>query len=395
MTTKTTKRRVPKGKFDEFFKERENECACDRQKGSVVLFYKYIGVDAIDGKTKLDGILALETVRENVEGVMRELNVRGKIRVSSEGINATASGSAINVSLFEKRLKEDEIFRVLELNEVDFKSERGDACEHLFESASVRIVDELCPFQPTNRKVSAEERVKHIHQPTERLTAESWRERLLSSKDDDDVVVLDVRNSYESRMGRFCPEKTICAPIRRFNQFKEWVEEKGGYEFIKGKRIYAYCTGGVRCEKVSSYLLSDKFNELGGAVKSVSVLEGGIVSYARDVGDDLFLGVNYVFDARGSADVNKKKSSNLNNRKVLTTCDACAKQCLPVLARCASKNCHTILASCGKCEIVYCCDTCRRQNTNNIGMETNIIRGKTCECDNFDARERRLKVPHN
>ena len=109
---------------------------------------------------------------------------------------------------------------------------------------------------------------------------------------DDDVVVLDVRNSYESRMGRFVPEKTVCCPIRRFNQFKEWVEEKGGKRTSRTKKYsQTYCTGGVRCEKATAYLLSLN------VTKEVSVLEGGIVAYARDIGGDGFVGKNYVFDA--------------------------------------------------------------------------------------------------
>ena len=126
-----------------------------------------------------------------------------------------------------------------------------------------------------------------------RLALAEWREAIQSS--DDDVVVLDVRNSYESRMGRFVPEKTVCCPIRRFNQFKEWVEEKGGKAYIENKKVLAYCTGGVRCEKATAYLLSLN------VTKEVSVLEGGIVAYARDIGGDGFVGKNYVFDARGCA----------------------------------------------------------------------------------------------
>ena len=104
----------------------------------------------------------------------------------------------------------------------------------------------------------------------------------------------------------------------------------------------------LRCEKATSYLLSLN------VTKEVSVLEGGIVAYARDVGDEGFVGKNYVFDARGCVDVGD------NDKALLTKCSGCYA-CLHTLARCASKACHAILAACNECSsmMIYCCNTCR------------------------------------
>lgn len=376
----TTKRRVPKGQCDQFFFEKEIlSCSCctSEDTHSVVLFYRYVSIEK-------EQLLEL---KENVEDMMNALDIRGKIRLSVEGINATASGRESSMKEFERRMKStDGQFVNLDLSQVDFKSEHvkeshllsGGGCKHIFENASVRIVDEVCPFEPSSKKSENASIESHLQQQEQqqqpnRLTPREWRDAIESS--DDDVVVLDVRNSYESRMGRFVPEKTVCCPLRRFSQFKEWVEEKGGMEYIENKKVLAYCTGGVRCEKATSYLLSLN------ATKEVSVLEGGIVAYARDVGDEGFVGKNYVFDARGCVDVGD------NDKALLTKCDGCNTPCLPHLARCASKACHAILAACNECSsmTIYCCNTCKANKDGEKKL--------ACECDSYRSREMRCEVP--
>jgi UPF0176 protein len=362
---------------------------------AVVLFYRYL---RSQGKQNvLDDSTTLNALKTSLENTMLDLDVRGKIRLSPEGINGTAAGKESRVKQFEREMKDTKgKFAILELQGVDFKRERVNVnanafseeygrCKHIFESASVRIVDEVCPFEPasSSSKKKEEERLQ-IEQRLQpyRLTPSEWREAIQSS--DDDVVVLDVRNSYESRMGRFVPEKTMCCPIRRFNQFKEWVEEKGGKAYIENKKVLAYCTGGVRCEKATAYLLSLN------VTKEVSVLEGGIVAYARDIGGDGFVGKNYVFDARGCVDVSNNNNINNNNNLLsLTKCDGCKAPCIPHLARCASKVCHVILAACEECSksstSIYCCDTCK---ANKDGEKK-----RACECDSYRSRELRCEIP--
>ena len=400
-TDERRRRRVPKGTCDEFYFENIKKCCsccCDVETDephAVVLFYRYL---RSQGKQNvLDDSTTLNALKTSLENTMLDLDVRGKIRLSPEGINGTAAGKESRVKQFEREMKDTKgKFAILELQGVDFKRERVNVnanafseeygrCKHIFESASVRIVDEVCPFEPasSSSKKKEEERLQ-IEQRLQpyRLTPSEWREAIQSS--DDDVVVLDVRNSYESRMGRFVPEKTMCCPIRRFNQFKEWVEEKGGKAYIENKKVLAYCTGGVRCEKATAYLLSLN------VTKEVSVLEGGIVAYARDIGGDGFVGKNYVFDARGCVDVSNNNNINNNNNLLsLTKCDGCKAPCIPHLARCASKVCHVILAACEECSksstSIYCCDTCK---ANKDGEKK-----RACKCDSYRSRELRCEIP--
>jgi len=94
-----------------------------------------------------------------------------------------------------------------------------------------------------------------------------------------DTVILDVRNWYESRVGHF--EGAVLAPIRRFGQLPEYIQQNP--ETFAGKKVLMYCTGGIRCEKAASYLAGLPAGRSGGRPASVLQLRGGIVAYARDV----------------------------------------------------------------------------------------------------------------
>ena len=111
------------------------------------------------------------------------------------------------------------------------------------------------------------------------LTPEEWAAEV-RSRDATKSTLLDVRNFYESRLGHFAGSRL--APIRRFSQFKEWLARDGVLEEIKDKDLYIFCTGGVRCEKVATYLTT-RLPE-GSRPRTVRKLAGGIVAL-RQVGN--------------------------------------------------------------------------------------------------------------
>ena len=377
----TSSRRLARGTCDALI----TKCSCDPSEGSVMLFYNYV---------RLDTEACLE-LKAALEKEMNSLSLRGKIRLAAEGINATCTESTNRVIEFEKKLKSAGEFESLDLKEVDLKYQGTWGCEHVFPDISVRIVTELCPFEPTNRRIEANERVLIDDDSIfkiNRLSPMEWRDALLHAHEEEDVVFLDVRNWYESRIGRFVTnkrEQTVCAPIRRFNQFRQWIEENGGGETLANKKVYAYCTGGVRCEKAATYLQTRSKHK----PCSISVLVGGIVAYARDVGSraldedsEKFIGKNVVFDGRGAVEVNNSKPGS-NISKHLTNCDTCSVRCLPILARCSSQNCHVILATCSEkySNLVFCCETCRKHDTEYGGKKL------PCECDSFKNRRKQLE----
>lgn len=115
------------------------------------------------------------------------------------------------------------------------------------------------------------------------LSPVAWKERM---ENDPNAVLLDVRNRYETDAGRF--ENAIVCQIEHFRELPGYVEQ---LEPFKGKHILMYCTGGIRCEKASALLRQRGF-------QNIHQLEGGIVSYQEQFGNEHWLGECFVFDQR-------------------------------------------------------------------------------------------------
>jgi UPF0176 protein len=113
---------------------------------------------------------------------------------------------------------------------------------------------------------------------------------------DDNTLVIDARNDYEYDVGHF--RGAIRPDIRTFRELPEWIKENK--EMLDGKKILTYCTGGIRCEKFSGWLVREGFED-------VSQLHGGIVTYGKDpeVKGQLWDGQCYVFDKRLTVPVNR------------------------------------------------------------------------------------------
>ena len=120
-----------------------------------------------------------------------------------------------------------------------------------------------------------------------------------------DIVILDVRSNYEHELGRF--KNAVTLDIENFRDFPDKLNELEQY---KGKKIVTYCTGGIKCEKASAFLLEQGF-------ENVHQLHGGIIKYGLEAEGEDFEGKCYVFDNRLSVDVNKV------NPKVVSKCFVC------------------------------------------------------------------------
>src|SRR5690606_14587851 len=122
--------------------------------------------------------------------------------------------------------------------------------------------------------------------PTRETGTHLEPEEFLKMKDQEDVVVLDVRSNYEHSVGRF--KNAVTLDMENFREFPEKIKE---LEQLKGKKILTYCTGGIKCEKASALLLKEGFED-------VYQLHGGIIKYGKEVGGQDFQGDCYVFDNR-------------------------------------------------------------------------------------------------
>ena len=115
------------------------------------------------------------------------------------------------------------------------------------------------------------------------LSPEEWKRAL---EEDPEVVVLDVRNRYESAAGKFA--NAVACDIEHFRELPEYVEQLAD---LKDRKVLMYCTGGIRCEKASALFRSKGFT-------NVFQLHGGIVTYQEQFGNAHWLGECFVFDQR-------------------------------------------------------------------------------------------------
>ncbi|CAK0824910.1 unnamed protein product [Prorocentrum cordatum] len=173
-------------------------------------------------------------------------------------------------------------------DDVDFKVSEAPAGYKRFPKLSCRPTSHVVELGVDGEHVRPGRGARHLS-PLE------WHQ-MLAEGGSEDTVLLDTRNVYESRIGRFEGHgvETIEVNTQHFAQFPEFVDRN--LERLSGKRVMMYCTGGVRCETASSYLLSKV------AAAEVVQLKGGICRYLEQFRDrpqeGFFRGKNFVFDSR-------------------------------------------------------------------------------------------------
>ena len=230
----------------------------------VLLFYKYIEIED-PGK-----------LLEEQRALCMELNLKGRIIVAKEGINGTVEGNKVETEKYVETMKLD-----LRFADMDFKKSQGNG--KAFPKLSIKLRDDIVssaiselnlnPNWLTGKYISPEE----LHE---------W---IRSGKQ---FIIVDMRNDYEQDVGYF--KNSLLAP---FENFRDLPKVLPILEDLKGKTIVTVCTGGVRCEKASGFLLQSGFND-------VYQLEGGIVSYMEKYPNEDFLGSLYVFDGRVTIGLN-------------------------------------------------------------------------------------------
>jgi len=235
---------------------------------NVLLYYNYVQID--DPETFAAEHLAY----------CNELGLKGRILVAEEGINGTVSGTVEQTKKYMTKMHEDPRFA-----DMAFKVDAHDGhafkkmhVRHRPELVTLRLEDDIDPKQTTGKHLSPEE----FHEAMQ----------------DENTVILDARNDYEYDLGHF--RGAIRPDIETFRELPEWVRENK--DLIEGKRILTYCTGGIRCEKFSGWLVKEGFED-------VAQLHGGIVTYGKDphVQGELWDGRCYVFDERISVPINQKE----------------------------------------------------------------------------------------
>ena len=271
----------------------------------VLLYYKYVRIDDPQEYARLH--LAF----------CKALGVKGRILVAEEGINGTISGTFDQTEAYINAMWMDPRFATME-----FKIDEAD--DHVFRKIFVRprreivtmaLEDDVDPNSITGRRLAPAE----FHRMLQR----------------DDVVVIDARNDYEYDLGHF--RNAIRPDVKTFKEFPQWVRENMAH--LKDKTILTYCTGGIRCEKFSGFLLKEGFSD-------VAQLHGGIINYGHDpdVQGRLFDGRCYVFDERVAVPVNQVED------RIISRCRHCGT-ISDRYVNCGNLDCDTQFFCCEECEV--------------------------------------------
>lgn len=224
----------------------------------VAAFYKFVSIDDPAGlRTELYDLCAGQ-------------GIKGTILIAREGINATVSGNDAAIDALLSTLAADARF-------ADLVPKYSEAPVHPFQRLKVKIKREIVTFGVPNAEPA--------RATGELVEPEDWNALIR----DPDVIVIDTRNDYEFAVGTF--EGARNPQTRAFNEFPGYV--KRSLSGDRSRKIAMFCTGGIRCEKASAFLLQEGF-------QNVYQLKGGILRYLERVApeDSLWRGGCFVFDER-------------------------------------------------------------------------------------------------
>ena len=261
------------------------------------------------------------------------LGLKGRIIISKDGINGTVGGPLSAVKKYIRATKEWPGFK-----DTDFKWSEGTGDD--FPRLAVRVRDELVSFgAPQDLHVDESGVVNggpHLSpaQVNELVEARG-----------DDVVFFDGRNAFEAEIGRF--RNAIVPDVETTHDFVK-VLESGAYDHLKDKPIVTYCTGGVRCEVLSSLMLQRGFQE-------VYQVEGGIVRYGEAFGNEgLWEGSLFIFDGRMNQEFGP-------NTKIISACERCETTTTQYY-NCANLACRQLILLCDTCSTLNGSTNCQEQH---------------------------------
>ncbi len=263
------------------------------------------------------------------------LDLKGRILVSSHGLNGTVGGDIDALKAYVKATKQYPGFK-----DIVFKWSDGSADD--FPRMSVKHRRELVGFQNSDEEFDVDEqgvigsgthlKPRQVHELVEQFG--------------DDVVFFDGRNAHEASVGKF---KGAIVP--NTNTSRDFIAEleSDKYDDIKDKKVVTYCTGGVRCEVISAMMKKRGF-------KDVYQIDGGIVKYGEAYGDDgLWEGALRVFD--------KRMTTNFSDDAVtIGVCTHCEGK-TSNFENCAFANCNDLVLICENCKedtnLLYHTEACR------------------------------------
>lgn len=296
--------------------------------GKILLFYKYVDIEYPGQIVKWQRKLC------------ERLSLTGRILIAQEGINATVGGKTCAIEEYKDEVNAHELF-----GNIDFKESDG-AADH-FPRLQVTAKNEIVHLGLDTNLYNARNGGIHLNP--------AQTQNLLHNKPEN-LVILDARNNYESRIGTF--KDAITPNIKNFREFPTFVDNNS--EQFKNKKVLMFCTGGIRCERASAYLKSKNI------VQEVYQIEGGIQKYIEHYPQGSFKGKNYVFDGRIAVQVTSD---------ILTHCDNCTAP-YDDYSNCINASCNKRIIMCTVCIKKYN-NTCGSRCAELVNNKKVIVRTKS------------------
>ena len=291
------------------------------------------------------------------------IDVLGRIYVANEGINAQLSIPADNFEAFKLHLDTINFLKNVRLNI---------AIEHdlfSFLKLKVKVRDKIVSDGLNDDTFDSSDIGIHVNASEFNFLIE-----------DDNTVVVDMRNHYESEIGHF--KNAVTPDVDTFRESLDLIEEDLK-DHKETKNLVMYCTGGIRCEKASAYYKHKGF-------KNVYQLEGGIINYAREVAaegiENKFIGKNFVFDQRRAEKISED---------VIASCHQCGKPA-DIHVNCANDGCHLLFIQCDVCKVSMenCCSSgCMEVNRLPSETQKSLRKGQGNSNDIF-KKGRADHLPH-
>ena len=312
----------------------------------ILLFYKYVHIENP------------QEVRDWLFVLCQKLGLKGRLIVASEGLNITLEGKTEDTETFIKEMEKDpwagsgQASRFLNIH-----YKRSEGTGNAFPRLSVKVRPEIVSLHLGTCDVDPNV-TTGIH-----LKPEELHQWIAEKKE---FYIVDMRNAYEHAVGQFAG--SICPPMENFRDLPKLMKM---IDHLKDKTVLTVCTGGVRCEKASGYLITQGF-------KDVYQLDGGIVSYMEKYPNEDFEGKLYVFDGR----VAMGFYTDDPKHKIIGRCVSCTAPSENIVD-CREFGCNGQFILCDSCEKkqiekrghTHCVKNCKKVHKSPIGKLWSKIRG--------------------
>lgn len=262
-------------------------------KYEVILYYKFVS------------IADPEDFKDEHKRFCKDLGVKGRVYVGTEGINGTIGGTPNQIAAYKRELTSRSGFE-----DIDFKSEHSEF--NPFPRLQCKVREEIVSLHADESLDTSE--------GGEYMEPHEWRQMMES---DEDYVMIDVRNDYETEIGHF--EGALTPNLEHFYEFSNWIEQ---LDVPEDKTVLMYCTGGIRCEKFSALMKKHGY-------KDVHQLHGGILRYKHEENGKHFKGKCFVFDDRLVVPVNP------NDLEPIARCEITGKPADSYI-NCANMECNKL-----------------------------------------------------